>query len=50
VSDRSDQNILTGVAMISGTDLWAAGSYYPAVAGAPVRALLLHWTGAWRKS
>ena len=50
VSDGRDQNILTGVAMTSGAAAWAAGSYYPAVAGTPVRALLLHWTGStWRK-
>ena len=50
ISDGSDQNTLAGVAAISRTDAWAAGSYYPAVAGEPVRALLLHWTGAtWRK-
>ena len=50
LSDSRDQNILTGVAVTSGAAAWAAGSYYPAVADTPVRALLLHWTGAeWRK-
>lgn len=49
LSDGSDQNILAGIAVISRTDAWAAGSYYPAAAGEPVRALLLHWNGAaWR--
>ena len=35
VSDSGDQNILTGVAAMSGAAAWAAGSYYPAAAGHP---------------
>src|ERR1022692_441652 len=46
VASRSDQNSLTGIAATSGSNAWAVGSYYPAVEGAPVRALFLRWNGS----
>jgi len=50
IDDQQDQNVLTGVTAISASDAWAVGSYFAAVSGQPVHALLLHWNGAgWTK-
>jgi hypothetical protein len=40
VSDHQNRNTLAGVAITSGSDVWAVGDYFPAADGEPIFALL----------